>query len=1343
MDRNKIFSQVAKQKIIYVFRINDENHKGLLKVGDTSNDSVDFELNVENTDELNNSACKRIDSYTKTAGIKYDLLYTTLAINNNNEAFRDYDVHRVLENSGIKNIKIAGSNEWFETDLNTVKNAINAVKEGRNSLVGVEISNNKSPIVFRNEQREAIDLAKERFKKKDIKSVLWNAKMRFGKTLSGLQVVKESKYQKTIIITHRPVVDEGWFEDFQKIFYDTNNYQYGSKRKGSNLKSLLDDFNKKNINFVYFASIQDLRGAEKVGGKFDKNVELYDVDWDLIIIDEAHEGTTTRRGESVIEALKKEKTKFLYLSGTPFNIQDRFEDENVYTWDYVMEQQAKEEWETLHPLESNPYDDLPRINIYTYDLNEDIKNYFDISDKAFNFKEFFRVYTGDIEEDRCNVPSNRKIGDFIHEEDVKRFLDLMTKSDSDSNYPFSNMYYRQNFNHTLWIIPGVKEAKALSKLLKDHSVFGKFFVVNVAGDGDDDEKKEDALDKVKDAIKNNDYTITLSCGKLTTGTTVKEWSAVMYLSGSYLTSASSYLQTIFRVQTPCKSNGKIKTDCFVFDFAPDRVLRILAEATSTNIRQSNDNAKRIVLQYLINYLPVISMKGSSTKEYNVDGLLQELKKAYADRVARNGFDDSKLYNDELLKLDDLEIEKFNKLREIIGKQTGDKPKNKITINNQGLDNAELESIEEITKKKKKRKLTPEEQERLQKYLEAKKQKDTAISILRGISVRIPLLIYGMDKDFDEDIDIDKFTSLVDDESFEEFMPKGVTKKLFNDFKNYYDRDVFVSAGRLIRQKLKRCDDLPVIDRIQEVASIFQTFRNPDKETVLTPWKAVNLHISNTLGGYDFNQNIGTTDEFSPKFIDNGVVTKETLCNISAKILEINSKTGLYPLYVGYSIFKKRLSELKNEEITKERIDELWFKTIEENIFVLCKTRMAKTITLRTLCGYKVIKKGNTYEIEGGYGFNIHYFNDYINQVKNKQEKIVQKILSGNYWGRGEKDMRFDAVIGNPPYQENISNSQENQSLAKQLFPYFIRFAISLKSKYVSLITPTRWFAGEAQDKSFVMLRELVKQSKKFNKFFIHKDASEVFPNVTIKGGVSYFLYSDEESDDVSFFINNGESYDEQKRPLFEEGLDIILEDGKDYQIIKKIKQVNNKSLIEITKGRNAFGIVGKEETVNSISKEKEFAGSVKLRCKNNEIRYIKEKEVTKNIDIYNNYKVFISKSAGDPSKDKKVIGIPYFAEPKTACTDSLIPIGNFKTKAEALNLQKYLQTKFARYLISILKVSQNVYQNVYQYVPLEDYTNKSDINWDDSVEKIDNQLYKKYKLSNQEIKRIDDKIIYY
>lgn len=182
----------------------------------------------------------------------------------------------------------------------------------------------------------------------------------------------------------------------------------------------------------------------------------------MIIIDEAHEGTQTVLGENVLRATRQSHTKVLRLSGTPFNIRDEFKDEEIYTWDYVMEQKAKQDWSINHYGDSNPYEDLPELNIYTYDLNKLITGYVDIEDKAFNFREFFRVWTGDITTDRKAIPCGAKVGDFVHKEDVLSFLNLLTKSDINNNYPYSTLENRNFFKHSLWMVPGVKEAKALS-----------------------------------------------------------------------------------------------------------------------------------------------------------------------------------------------------------------------------------------------------------------------------------------------------------------------------------------------------------------------------------------------------------------------------------------------------------------------------------------------------------------------------------------------------------------------------------------------------------------------------------------------------------------------------------------------------------------------------------------------------------------------------------------------------------------------------------------------------------------------------------------------------------------
>lgn len=679
-NRKMQFKKAFNYKVIYAFTVNDDTHKGLIKIGDaTLNTDLSIDKLPPNCRELNQASLDRIKEYTNTVGVTPVLLHTELAIKTVNDgsgnlevkAFRDHNVHRVLENSGIKKVKIAGTTgrEWYRIDKSTAIEAIEAVKKNYANLSNAK-TNEYIPIVLRPEQEEAIDRTVKQFKRSD--RMLWNAKMRFGKTLSALEVIRRCGYKKTIIVTHRPVVNDGWYEDFTKIFYGTD-YLYGSKFHGYSVEDLL----KKDQNFVYFTSTQDLVGSEVVGGKHEKNSEIFETTWDLVIIDEAHEGIRSPRGiEAVKMILKKEKnqTKCLELSGTPFNIMDEYDEHSIYTWDYIMEQECKSKWDEQHFGDSNPYDELPELRIYTYDLGDILhnSNYITYEDKAFNFHEFFRTWTGDYQKDYAQMPYTAKVGDFVNEKDVWSFLNLMTKKDENNTYPYSNNEYRELFKHSLWMVPGVREAKALKDLMLKHPVFGsgQFDIVNVAGS--DDEESADALNSVRKAIakaeKIDTYTITISCGKLTTGVTVKEWTAVFMLYGSFSTSAANYLQTIFRVQSPCNKNGKIKTIGYVFDFAPDRTLKMVSEAVSVSTKAGKgEKDDKKVLGKFLNYCPVISISGSQMKEYKADKLLQQLKRAYADKVVRNGFDDNNLYNDELLKLQDIDIEKFDKLKAIIGK----------------------------------------------------------------------------------------------------------------------------------------------------------------------------------------------------------------------------------------------------------------------------------------------------------------------------------------------------------------------------------------------------------------------------------------------------------------------------------------------------------------------------------------------------------------------------------------------------------------------------------------------------------------------------------------------------
>lgn len=1315
----KVFEKAFEYKVIYIFTVEDTTHAGLVKIGDaTLKTNTSIDKLVPNCRELNQASLNRIRQYTGTAGLTPRLLWSEIAVRTIKqkdntlklEAFRDHQVHSVLKNSGINPQKLSNSREWFAVDIETAKKAIEAVKNNYANLSNSDAVKHQ-PIIFRPEQADCIEKVVKHFKKAD--RFLINAKMRYGKTFVSLEIVKRCKFQKTIIMTHRPVVDDGWYEDFTKIFYGTD-YVYGSKAKGNTVDELL----KMGKPFIYFASVQDLRGSSVVGGKFTKNSSIFNTVWDCCVVDEAHEGTTTLLGEETVKAVFKEGqgTKFLALSGTPFNILQDYDADSIYTWDYIMEQECKSEWDLLHFGDSNPYDELPELRIYTYSLGDVLKNsnYITFEDKAFNFKEFFRTFTGDIKLDNISMPIDAEVGDFVHEADVWSFLNLMTTEDADSYYPYSNKEYRELFKHSLWMVPGVKEAKALKNLMLKHPVFGcgQFNIVNVAGNGDEEEASEEALSKVRNAIKEagDDYTITLSCGKLTTGVTVKEWTAVFMLAGSFSTSAANYLQTIFRVQSPCNINGRIKENAYVFDFAPDRTLKMVSAAVSVSARagKTKESDQRILGKFL-NYCPVIGISGSAMEEYSATILLQQLKKAYAEKVVYNGFDDVNLYNDELLKLSEVDIKKFDKLKGIIGTSKAQEKQKDITVNNQGLTEEEYEETEKL-KKKKKKELTPEEKARLEELKKLKKTRDDAISILRGISIRMPLLIYGADIPYDEEITIDSFVDIVDQASWNEFMPQGITKAMFKQFKKYYDAEVFIAAGRRIRNLAKAADTFEPTERVIKIASLFSYFKNPDKETVLTPWRVVNMHMSDTLGGWDFWDTEHKEMLDTPRYVDCGEVTKNTFGKENAQILEINSKTGLYPLYVVYSCYRNKLDIIGDDNLTLEEKKELWRETVEENLFVICKTPMAKTITKRTLLGY------------GSGRINAHCFDDLINTLKNKPEQFQKRVLKGSFWGKDVKNMRFDAIVGNPPYQESDGGGGSGRS-ASSIYPYFFKQSVELKPDYISMIMPSRWFNG---GKGLDDFRASMLSDSHISRIVDFCDSKYCFPTSDIAGGICYLLWDKKYSGNclMKNVLKNGATFSDMR--ILNE-YPVLVSNNRAIHIIRKVLNQKELMLSEVVSSRKPFGL----DSSASFDKD----GDIFLRSSKGN-GTIRRERINSGLDMLEKYKVITSKvsfeHAGVPDKDgmMRVLSVVQVLPKNSACTESYLVNGTFETEDEAMNMAKYLKTKFVRFLLMQMLASMNMTKSTYCFVPMQNFTKE----W------TDEELYAKYSLSDEEIAFIDSMI---
>ena len=1303
------FTSSLKPKLIYVFRINDTAHLGCLKVGEATVDAEDLFGLQANSKILNQAAKARINQYTQTAGISYDLLYTesTIFVHNKTiKSFNDKEVHNVLTRSDIKKKvfdTVNKANEWFITDLETVKKAITAVKQGKDSLNASEISKNQSPIIFRPEQQDAIAKTKKQFKKSN--EMLWFAKMRFGKTLSALQVIREHNFKRTLILTHRPVVDAGWFEDFGKIFYDKPNYNYGSKNKGGEFLSLEKRSKKDDINYIYFASMQDLRGSELVGGNFDKNDELFSTAWDFIIVDEAHEGTQTDLGKNVLNGLKEEKTKILHLSGTPFNLIDDYKEEEIYTWDYVMEQRAKAEWDNIHLGDPNPYASLPKMNIFTYDLGKLINDFID-EDVAFNFKEFFRVDGTD---------------EFIHTKDVEKFLNLICKGNSESNYPFSTQEYRDNFRHSLWMVPGVKEARALSALLKSHPVFSHFNIVNVAGDGDEEEANEEALKKVENAITDKPqetYTITLSCGRLTTGVSVKAWTAVFMLSGSHNSSASNYMQTIFRVQTPATINGKVKEECFVFDFAPDRTLKVIAETAKMSAKagKTTDQDRKIMGEFL-NFCPIISADGTQMKEYNVNTMLEQLKKVYIERVVSNGFEDSHLYNnDQLMQLDGIELEEFNGLKKIIGSTKAMPKTSEIVINKQGFTDEEHEKLE-AAKKKKKEDLTEEDKKLLKERKEKKKNRDTAVSILRGISIRMPLLIYGADiKNEEKELTIDNFADLVDNQSWKEFMPKGVTKATFKKFKKYYEPDVFRAAGKRIRALARATDNLTIDERIERITAIFSKFKNPDKETVLTPWRVVNMHLGDCLGGYVFFDDNFENTTLEPRYIKQDKVTEE-IYNTDSYILEINSKSGLYPLFMAYSVYRNaiKIAYPKKEynELTVTEQHKIWDKVVANNVYVLCKTPMAKSITKRTLVGFRDVS------------INTRYFDNMIHQITDRPDKFIEKIRKGqSYWKANNiNNMKFNAIVGNPPYQVMDGG---NSVSAKPVYHLFVDIAKRINPDYFSLIMPARWYAG---GKGLDTFRETMLNDKSISKLFDYPNSNDCFTNVDIAGGLCYFLWDKKYNGktQITNYINGELRTDTRDLDAF----DILIRDNKAIPILKKVQKLNasNKTLNNLISTSRPFGIRG-------FYKPKK-QGLLCYFTQRIGLKFASEKDITDKFNYLDKWKLLIPKSPIAGQTDfTKPVGFYYegntrIAKPGECCTETYLVAFSSDSIEEVKSFKSYLFTKVVRFLLLQRVVSQDVTRKCFAFIPdLDKYEGTY----------TDTQLCKLWDITNDEWNYIDDRV---
>lgn len=600
---------------------------GWIKIGYTERKNVD----------------KRILEQTKTAAVNlpYDKLWSEPAkFNNADKWFTDKQLHSYLRK--FKGVEQRPKTEWFYYDGTPEKAHADFEDFCNNDYSQI---NEQSNYTLRIEQEDAVNMTLAYAKAHEGGEFLWNAKPRFGKTLATYDLARKLNAVNVLIVTNRPAIANSWFDDFQKFIAWQTDYLFVSTadtlkdRPVLTRNAFLDALNEnEKARQIAFISLQDLKGAISFGGPYDKLKWVKDLNWDLLVVDESHEGRDTFKTDIAFEQIKRKFT--LNLSGTPFKAlaEDKFSDDQIYNWTYADEQKAKQNW-PVDAEENNPYEKLPRLSMFSYQMSQMITDEVNKGaeidgeniDYAFDLNEFFE--TNDA-------------GKFVHEADIKKWLAALTRNEK---YPFSTPELRSELKHTLWLLNRVASAKALEKLLKNDPVFENYKVILAAGDGkssDDDQTiNQKALNRVRDAINTNDKTITLSVGQLTTGVTVPEWTAVLMLSN--MKSPSLYMQAAFRAQNPWdyEANGQMyqKETAYVFDFAPERTLMIYDDfANNLNRKTTNGSGtsedRKENIRTLLNFFPVIAEDNEGKMvELDVNQVLTIPKKVKAQEIVRHGF----------------------------------------------------------------------------------------------------------------------------------------------------------------------------------------------------------------------------------------------------------------------------------------------------------------------------------------------------------------------------------------------------------------------------------------------------------------------------------------------------------------------------------------------------------------------------------------------------------------------------------------------------------------------------------------------------------------------------------
>ena len=1329
----------VSQNKIYIYETpNNLDTKGFLKIGQTERDAEG-----------------RILDQTGTAMVRPKILAEYEAVDDNGQVFSDKEIHQFLLKKGIENLKHYGSgknSEWFKISFDKIDKVI---KNRQHFIDNFEFLKNKpTEIQLYPSQQEALNRTYDRWKilqenpnttDSNIRKFLWNAKPRFGKTLTAYKFAEKIKANNVLIMTQRASISNSWFSDYHEYIRNSkdNNYEFGSSKDNKieneetvKAQALDEKMSEKlarsdNKSLIYYTTLANIKGKDKSGEFKKKNAWIFNAHWDLVILDETHEGTITDAMIKVLESLDHDF--LLELSGTPFRKMTEtqgYTAKNTYSWSYIEEQEAKENWD--YSQGGNPYINLPKLNMYTFQVPSNVRVTSDLSKYSFDFNEFWKI----------------SADKFIHEQEIDTFLDILSNQKERYDdpqiqyYPFADKDTREQLRHTFWKLPSTAAVKLLAKKLRTHEFFSQYTVIEAAG-SDKGQSSIKAEKQVKAAIGDNGLktkTITLSVDMLTTGATVKEWTAVLMLDNT--SDTGKYIQTVFRAQTPWKAmleDGTIfvKTNAFVFDFAPDRVLTIAEDYANMDIKTGveivgNSSADRqIKTQALINFLPIIAMDEDGEMRYlDAKDTVNIINYTAARRIIDEGFMSSSLFNVKaLFRLKDKDYERVREIMSEISPVSPDKRKNKKqqgkplaeenpedtfeiekekVISQSGLGEKKFAVIEEANSKcdekldlilEKATEQAGEEitKEDFKKFEQAKKLLDEAREKkkkeekkfqdhLQGFSRAVPifLMAYAHDGMTFEDLE-----EQIPSADFEQVT--GITKEHFKYLRQVRDdsgEPIFVEGAfnSAIHEFLKRKRATERYYKNEIEDDIYDNIPSQENNRVFTPKRVVNMILD-------------AFEAENPAFFKSDKV----------KILDPYVKSGNFLAEAAKRFYKYS----KDKDIKR---------IIENQLFGIAPFDIYATLAQETV-----------------YGFADTKFKHYLRNRNIRPEPRIEELVKAGKLEEIIKEhfgnMKFDVVIGNPPYQEETKDTSD-----KPIYNYFMSEAYKFADK-VCFITPARFLfnAGKTPKKwNAKMLND-----KHLKVAYYEQDSSNVFPNTDIKGGVAITYRDTQENFGKIGTFTHFEELNSILRKVLNnsfESIEPIVGVQLDYKFKKefKISQVGLKTNV-FKKQKHLFTDSQVTDTQVAI---------LGLNGRNRVYKYIESKyfDLPQN---HQKWKVYLPKSNGSgaigevlstPLVGEPLVGEPLVGEPLVGHTETFIGIGEFNNREEAENLLKYIKTKFARTMLGTLKITQDNTRSAWRNVPLQYFTNNSDIDWSQSITQIDQQLYKKYGLDEREIKFIEEKV---